>query len=93
MKRIASWVTIFKIWCSYRVPMNEKTVTVELPVSDWQSVLSVLKFVVESHREEENPDMEVVEILTLLYEEMDRQLADGDGTGHVHGLYSRPDDS
>ncbi len=75
--------------------MNEKTVTVELPASDWHSVLSILQVVLEREKVRDDADRnaDVCDILTLLYEEIDRQLAEGDGKGHAHGLYSMGEDT
>lgn len=55
--------------------MDEKTVAVELSVADWNSVLSVFETAMKSEKMDMK-DTEILETLTLLYEDIVQQLAE-----------------
>lgn len=71
----------------------EENVTIELPVSDVHTVLSVLKVAIQEGVGDEERGDAFVEDLTRLYTEMNQQLEAVDGEGHVHGLYDDRDDA
>lgn len=74
--------------------VSEDTATVELPVSDWESLLAVLELRVKEEKRQldADGDSDVVDTLTLLYEEIDRQLASHPHVDRVDGLSTGSDD-